>query len=67
MGLIGPYWVEFKGKDKGTPVLVVGEVHSGPCGPYWVEFQGKEDGRPVLVEGKVHSGPHWALLGGVPR
>ena len=30
MGLVGPYWVEFQGTDEGRPVLVVGQVHSGP-------------------------------------
>ena len=61
MGLVGPYWVEFQGKDKGTPVLVVGQVHSGP---HWA-LLGKDEGAPVLVAGLVHSGSRWALLGRV--
>ena len=49
MGLVGPYWVEFQGKDEERPVFVVGQVHSGP---YLVEFQTD-----------IHSGSHWASLG----
>ena len=30
MGLVGPYWVGFQGKDEERPVLVEGKVHSGP-------------------------------------